>query len=1040
LTQNGIYYDTLKVVSRHGCQSVKISSRAFEVKVPQANFSPNFFIRSSDTQGCVPLTVNFKDETLYVTPNDYIENRNWNFGDNATSTIQNPVHTFATLNTFIVSLIIKTHRGCVSEYQYTVKTGTPQIASFTVSQPQNICASEQEQFINTSQDTNLINSYFWKFGDNTISVKKNPTHQFSDTGFMSVQLYVYNNGCVSFFKRDSVFYIKGPLAAPTYVLNCYSNFTPVFSAQVKGFDSFSWDFGDGSSLETLNLNPSHSYSQRGMYNVKFHASNSVTSCQTDVQKPIRITDITASYSRTDSVGCENLNVVFDGSTSVDNESIANGNVAGKYLWDFDDGSPKIVSNIAVTHKYKYNGIFHPRLTVEDIQGCFDTISHRIKISKPFVNFGTDSMNGCMPMTVYFKSLTQPDTTTSTWQWDFGDGQISSEENPIHVYNQFGQYSVQLKVVDVLTCESQITKNNFIKAQKPFPDFYATDRTLCAGDTIQFFSLSDDSISEYFWDFGNGKTSNSVAPFAVYPDSGSFNISLKLIDNVGCDSMQVLQKFIAVQKPPIPDFDADTLSSVCFPLTVQFNDLSAHSQLKNWLWNFGFGGAISVFKNPIFTYPRPGNYTVSLTVSSSFGCKAEISKSNYIQVGGPYAEFNLPDTACAWSAILFNEQNEQNVHTRKWYFGDGACFEGDSVFHGFDNSGFVYPTLFLTADENHTCDKYFQDTIFIQKPGAQMKSDVGFDGCIPLEIQLFDQTQTDVCRNWDFGNGFSSTEANPQTVYIKPGTFQVKLLVTDSKSCKDTSIQIINVFPLPTLKINNDTLICRGQSTDLSIFGAKTYSWYPKLYLDDYNSSNPTSNPDSTITYQVTAIDSDLCVNNAKTTVKVQQHPVANLKDTTVIIGETIRFNVYSKDIGNYSWSPESVVDCSNCSQISFKAIDPILISLAYSDTARCFTENTSSYISIRREYTVDVPNAFSPNGDGVNDVLYVRGWGIKDLSEFKIYNRFGEMVFSSQDINVGWDGTYKGKLQNIETYIYTVTVRNYDDQILTKKGTFKLLK
>jgi gliding motility-associated-like protein len=98
-------------------------------------------------------------------------------------------------------------------------------------------------------------------------------------------------------------------------------------------------------------------------------------------------------------------------------------------------------------------------------------------------------------------------------------------------------------------------------------------------------------------------------------------------------------------------------------------------------------------------------------------------------------------------------------------------------------------------------------------------------------------------------------------------------------------------------------------------------------------------------------------------------------------------------------------------------------------------------VFIDPQTSVDVPTAFTPNGDGTNDVIYADGWGIKKLNYFKIYNRWGQLVFESNDIKVGWDGTYNGVPQNMETYIYQVSVETYlDKQPLQKTSSFKLIR
>jgi gliding motility-associated-like protein len=111
------------------------------------------------------------------------------------------------------------------------------------------------------------------------------------------------------------------------------------------------------------------------------------------------------------------------------------------------------------------------------------------------------------------------------------------------------------------------------------------------------------------------------------------------------------------------------------------------------------------------------------------------------------------------------------------------------------------------------------------------------------------------------------------------------------------------------------------------------------------------------------------------------------------------------------------------------------------DTMGCFSINNTFTIEILPKSSVDVPTAFTPNGDGVNDVIYVDGWGIKKLNFFRIYNRWGQLLFESHDINVGWDGTYQGVPQNMETYVWQVEVETYiDKDPLFKTSTFKLIR
>ena len=111
-----------------------------------------------------------------------------------------------------------------------------------------------------------------------------------------------------------------------------------------------------------------------------------------------------------------------------------------------------------------------------------------------------------------------------------------------------------------------------------------------------------------------------------------------------------------------------------------------------------------------------------------------------------------------------------------------------------------------------------------------------------------------------------------------------------------------------------------------------------------------------------------------------------------------------------------------------------------SDTNGCFEIRDSINLRVIKAYAIDLPQVFTPNGDGKNDIVYAKGWGIRKLIDFKIFNRWGEMVFESHDIKDGWDGYYKGTLQNNETYVYIIQAESFKGDIISKKGNITLLK
>ena len=164
-------------------------------------------------------------------------------------------------------------------------------------------------------------------------------------------------------------------------------------------------------------------------------------------------------------------------------------------------------------------------------------------------------------------------------------------------------------------------------------------------------------------------------------------------------------------------------------------------------------------------------------------------------------------------------------------------------------------------------------------------------------------------------------------------------------------------------------------------------------------------------------------------------------DTAMVIGQTYQLDVYQGPGYTYQWAPATGLSCTDCPNPIAQPLVNTVYTVTIEDDAGCFSITSTYEFDIKPITTIDVPTAFTPNGDGNNDVIYVEGLGIKRLIEFKVYNRWGQLLFETDDINKGWDGFYLGKLQNVETYVYFTSVETWlGGEILSKKGSFNLLR
>ena len=143
---------------------------------------------------------------------------------------------------------------------------------------------------------------------------------------------------------------------------------------------------------------------------------------------------------------------------------------------------------------------------------------------------------------------------------------------------------------------------------------------------------------------------------------------------------------------------------------------------------------------------------------------------------------------------------------------------------------------------------------------------------------------------------------------------------------------------------------------------------------------------------------------------------------------------------SYNWTPSYGLSCTSCSNPIAQPLVTTTYTVEIIDSLNCFHITSQVTIEVIEEFSIDVPTAFTPNNDGNNDLVFVRGWGIMNLLEFKIYNRWGECIFTTDDIRQGWDGTFKGMKQNIDSYAYTAKVETFNGKVLTKNGLINLLR
>ena len=288
--------------------------------------------------------------------------------------------------------------------------------------------------------------------------------------------------------------------------------------------------------------------------------------------------------------------------------------------------------------------------------------------------------------------------------------------------------------------------------------------------------------------------------------------------------------------------------------------------------------------------------------------------------------------------------------------------------------------------------------------------------------------------WSNGPATSADSVTPVTTT----TYTVQ--VSNGLCIKDTTVTV-TVTPTPVPTVSPTQSICIGNSANLSASGAATYLWSPPTGLSSINIDDPVAKPIVTTTYTV-ILANGVCT--AEDSVKVIVNPlpfeVATPTPATINIGQSVTLTVSPQLPGSiYDWSPSGSLSCNTCPDPSANPLVNTTYYVITTDGNGCQTEDTVQVNVTDICGHLFVPNVFSPNGDGHNDVLYVYGLCVGSM-DFIVYDRWGNKIFESMTQNQGWDGTYRGQPMNPDVYAYYLWAKLLDGTEVTKSGNVTLVK
>jgi PKD repeat protein len=384
--------------------------------------------------------------------------------------------------------------------------------------------------------------------------------------------------------------------------------------------NWSWNFGDGST-STLQ-HPQHRYLGDGIQMVTLTVSNEFGSNSTT--QVITVGEgVFAGFTATPRTITAGQTIQFTDHSS--------GSPSG-WLWNFGDGGTSMFQN--PEHLYGVTGVYSVQLT-SSFPGSSD---HETKTDYIVANpdFSADATSGIAPVAIRFTDTT-PNSQTG-WHWDFGDGTTSTEKNPVHLYQNGGNYTVTLTATSPYGTTS-VTKDAYIHlAGKPVADFTSTPQVGTVPFDVTFTDTSTGGAAlGYYWQFGDGSFSTMQNPVHTYTHEGVYTVQLAVFNQYGVTNTSKIACVVATLPTPIADFTAESTAGAA-PLQVRFSDCSLN-QPGSWFWQFGDGSS-STEQNPVHLYTTAGTYTVSLMVRNSGGAMT-VTKTSFITVAPPVISGVIP---------------------------------------------------------------------------------------------------------------------------------------------------------------------------------------------------------------------------------------------------------------------------------------------------------------------------------------------------------------------------------------------------------------
>lgn len=954
----------------------------------------------------------------------------WDFGNGIASSNMNATYQYPQSGIYNVTLVAQDTNGCNGHLTKTAFiTVWPKPAAAFTATPVTSCGASQVVDFN-SQSTGTGLTYNWNFGDSTSSTLANPSHLYSYGRRVARMLVANNYGCIdSAIQNIGVIYVKADFFAYKTTVCAGEKVQFVDMSPMSGH-VWHWDFGDGTTSTTQN--PTKVYTNPGVYSVTFIVSDGL--CRDSSTKVAYIT-VTQGFA---------INFTADNHNScttpftVNFTSVA---PAGTTLiWNFGDGNSS--TQINPTNTYTGAQAYSVSLTVIDSSGCTvsSTLPGFINTSRPGVKFTSDTLV-CPHALIQFANST---INATRYLWNFGDGDTSTLKSPIHSYASFGRYSVSLTAWDSIGCDSTLVKPSFINVDSTVVDFTVDEKfSMCPPLVSIFSSHANRSGLKYLWNFGDGYTDTSANPTHVYFHPGVYTVTLTGTGLYGCTNTITYTNLITVQGPSAT-FSMNP-NSGCVPVNVSFS-ATPSVNTQRVVCDLGDGTLYTDSLHFNYTYDAVSIFHPKFILTDQIGCTVAYALDSIVTHGVPVISMN--DTSiCAGKTVNINMGSGYQWKTRGLYASDSSA----QALMPCDTCAAVSlqpvdTTVYLVKTTNqYGCSATASFKVNVDPlPVIRTQDTIRLCKNASVTMNAVEQAYS---VNWSPATYLSSTNAlAPVCTPAQSEDYMVSAY--NRLGCSVTQFVPVRVYDHIPVALSADTSVCVGSQVQLwatvtdTFFHDVTYSWKNSSSLSADNIADPIATVLTPETFDVTVSSSTCPPSTAAVTIGVSTPANVKLPGEIITTPYTeLSITPVSGDLTTYLWSAKNTPSCTECSTTTLVPTESQVVYLEGKNQYGCSAKDSMLIHILNCDpATIFVPNTFTPNGDGNNDKLYVRSRTLSHLEYFRLFNRWGAIVYESNSLTEGWDGSINGKLAEQGVYVYQISGKCESGYDVSTSGTVTLIR